>query len=181
MTSLNQEQKVLTIIGIGVTAALVIVGAVLVPTIRSVQQSNKEVYDLRLYLEQKHDRSINARMAVKQIDTIKESMSGLEKYIFKSGDELQLITLLEDLSNRHEVVQKIKSSNLDAIANQRITMALNLTGTYRSMMNYLQALEQADYFVSLNRLSMTTFADRSKPGANELVSFDVDITLYVAN
>lgn len=177
----TKEKRILILIGGGFLLALVIIAVVLIPTIRSIQQANRQVYELRLYLEKKYERSVHARAAIKQIEQIKVSMVGLEKYLYHRGDELKLITLLEDLSNRHHVTQKIVASNLDAPSNQRVSMNLNLIGSYRNILEYLQSLEKADYFISVNRLYLSSFVERGNPTADPQTSLDIEFTLYVTN
>lgn len=171
----------LVIIGVGLTLALIIIGAVVIPTVKSIQQSNQEMYDLRVYLEKKRERSSKARSAVKQLEQIRDKVAGLDVYIYKSGEELQLITMLEDLANRHAITQRITNTNLDKVTNQRVTMALNLTGSYQRTLEYLRDMERAPYFISINRMVMTSFVDRSKPGVEPQVSLDLEFSLYVAN
>lgn len=176
-----QEKKVLSSIGVGFLLAGLIIVSILIPTVRSVQQANRQVYELRLYLEKKHYRSVQARSAIKQIEQIKDSMIGLEKYLYKKGDALKLITLLEDLSNRHAVTQKIVSSNLDSPTNVRVAMHLNLTGRYHDILEYLRDLEQSDYFIAINRLYLSSFVDRGQPSAEPQASLDIEFTIYVTN
>ena len=177
----TKEKKVLILIGGGFLMAIAIIALILMRTIRSIHQANRQVYELRLYLEKKHSRSVNARTAIKQVEAIKDSMAGLEKFLYRRGDELRLITLLEDLSNRHHILQKIIASNLDTPSNHRVSMTLNLTGSYLNILEYLQSLEKADYFISINRLHLSSFVDRNKQNADPQTSLDIEFSLYVAN
>lgn len=171
----------LLINGAALFAALVIIITIVFPAISSIRQANTEVYNIRVYLEKKHERSAKAKDAIIQLEQIRESVIGLDKYIFKAGEELELITVLEDLSNKHDVTQKITSSNLDKITNQKIVMGMNLTGTYHDVFAYLRSLEQAPYFFTINRMVMSSFTDRNKPSSEPMVSLDLEFSLYVAN
>lgn len=176
---LSDEQKIGLYITIGAIAFIGIITAVLLPTITTIREAHQEIYNIRTYLEQKYQRTINLRASLAQLDQIRTSVIGLDRHIYTAGNELTLITLFEGLANKHEVEQKITNTNLDAINDQRITMSLTLTGNYENMFSYLHDLEQTDYFISVNRLNLQAANTRNQPTDASLVRMDLLLTLYV--
>ncbi len=177
---LKQDQKLLIFIGVFGAFAILIFAGVIIPTVSYIKQADEDTNNLRIYLEKKYDRSVNAHESVKQIEKIKNDVATFDEYIYRNGNELKLITLLEDLALRASVTQKIVSSNLDQVTNQRVTITLSLIGTYQNALTYLAHLEQAPYFIAINRLSLTPVTDRTDP-SKSLVNLNLDLSLYAAN
>lgn len=175
---LKPEQKLLAFIGGVALLTIIIVGAILVPTTNYIRQADKDTYQLRQYLEKKYERSRSARASSKEIGLIKDEIPKFDQYIFHAGDELQLITLLEDLATRDSVVQKIGTNNLDHITNQHAEISLTLTGSYKNVLTYLADLEKTPYFITITRLSWSAAADQTNPNKS-FVSLSIDLSLYV--
>lgn len=178
MHSFFEKRILFTILGF-VILALVIAGGVIYPTYRYIRQLDKDTYDLRLSLEKKNEQATNYRFAIKQIDKLKLSMPSFEDHLFNSGNELKLITTLESLASSHGISQKINSSNLDNITNQKILISLSITGTYEKALSYLNDLEHLPYFINVNHLSLTPLIDRYSLSATNNVTLNLDISLYV--
>lgn len=176
---LKQDQKLLIMIGVFGTFALLIVGGVILPTVSYIKQADRDTYNLRVYLEKKYNRSISAHESVKQIEKIKADVASFDNHIYRGGNELKLITLLEDLALHASVTQKIISTNLDQVIDQHVTISLGITGTYQNTLAYLANLEKTPYFIAVNHLSLSPITDRMEPSKN-MVNLTIDLSLYAA-
>lgn len=177
---LKQDQKLLIFIGVFTTFAVLIFACVIIPTVSYIKQADQDTNNLRDYLEKKYDRSVNAHESIKQIEKIKIDVASFDDYIYRNGNELKLVTLLEDLALHASVTQKIVSSNLDQVTDQHVTVSLSLTGTYQNTITYLANLEKAPYFITINHLSLSPITDRTDP-TKSLVNLNLDLSLYAAN
>lgn len=155
-----------------------ITGAVIVPTIKHIKELNRGTYELRLYLEKKHERTRNLRSSLKQIAEIKKETADYGRHLFRSGNELYLITTLENIANKNSVAQRINGSNLDNITANRLTMSFSLTGNYANILAYLNDLESLPYFINTTRVFIAPGAERN--GAANQTVLNLDISLYVS-
>ncbi len=178
MRSIFEKRILLTIIGF-VLLALLIGGGIIYPTYRYIKQLDLDTYNLRLTLERKNEQATNYRFAIKQIEKIKKEMPDFSVNLFYSGNELNLITTLETLASSQGVTQKINSSNLDNITNQKIQISLSISGPYDKTLSYLNALEHLPYFINVTHLNLTPFSDRTNPGVTDNVNMNLDLNLYV--
>ena len=178
MRSIFEKRILFTIVGFILLAAL-IAGVVIYPTFRYIKQLDRDTYNLRLTLERKNEQATNYRFALKQIEKLKKDMPSFLDHLFNTGNELNLITTLETLASSHDVAQKINSSNLDNITNQKISIGLSISGDYYNVISYLNDLEHLPYFINPIHLSITPLVDRLNPTANNNVNMNLDLSLYV--
>jgi Tfp pilus assembly protein PilO len=173
------EKKIVITIGLFAGVSLLIVLAVILPTVANIRAMDRDTYNLRLTLERKNEQAINYRMAIKQIDNLKKEMPVFNEHLFFAGDELKLITTLENLATKHGINQRIINSSLDNITNQKILISLAITGSYAHSLAYLDDLEHLPYFINVVKFSMTPFSDRNNPGITDNVVMNLDLNLYV--
>lgn len=178
MSTLFEKRILLTIIGF-VLVCFAIGGGVIYPTYRYIKQIDSDTYNLRVTLERKNEQATNYRFALRQIEKIKKEMPDFTNNIFYSGDELKLITTLETLAADQGVSQRIISSNLDSITNQRILISLGISGTYKKVITYLDKLEHLPYFITPTRVTINPITDRANPDSADNVNMNLDISLYV--
>lgn len=146
-----------------------------------IQTKDKEIKDYLQDLERKSRGSQNLKEALERVRNTKVTMSDYERYLFRSGDELSLITDLENIANKNKVTQKIENSNLDNITNNTIALSLRVYGTYNNALNYLMDLENYDYFLQIKSLDFNPIYDLKSPdnSANSSVDLRLTLNLYV--
>lgn len=170
-----------TIIWVGALAllALAIIFGIFVPTLNYIKKTADESYKLRMFMEQKYEQSLRSRVTRKKLGEIKNSTANFYPFLFKSGDELKLITFLETLSAKHKLVQTINNSTLDKVSSNRIaSISMNLSGNYNNILKHIAELETSDYFIYINQMQFTPTYARSgetTPTAN----LNLTIELYV--
>ncbi len=142
-----------------------------------IQNKDKEIKEYLSELERKSRGSQNLKEALEQARNTKVIISGFEKYLFKSGNELNLITDLENIAQTNKVTQKIESSNLDKIVNNTIFLTLRISGTYTDTLNYLMDLENYDYFLQIKTLDFNPVYDLKNPESPEGARTDLRLTL----
>lgn len=175
----NTEKKIITAVSFSGLLALAIALAVIWPTANYIKKINDETYNLRSYLEKKYENVIHLRSAVKNITAVKETVASFTGHIFHAGEELKLITELENIAARNHVTQKIDSSNIDKITDNRISIGLSASGNYRDLLRYLADLEQSPYFLNIEDLIFSPAGERAGDPAS--AGLRLNINLYVSS
>ena len=119
------------------------------------------------------------RSTLKQTDAIKAELARVPDRLFREGDELELITKLEAIAAKNAITQKITNSNLDNIANRRITISLAIAGSYLGVLNYLADIENERYFIIPARILLIPTTGQNK-SANANINMNLDISLHVS-
>ncbi|KKP59538.1 MAG: hypothetical protein UR53_C0001G0038 [Candidatus Magasanikbacteria bacterium GW2011_GWC2_34_16] len=177
---LNLEKRTLLIVSAFSLTASLIIFAIILPTVNYINKLNTDTADLRNYLEKKYEKTIRLRTSVEDIQNIKQATTDYPQYIFNTGNELKLITTFENLAQKNKVDQKIENSNLDRITNQRITLNLNINGSYNNILNYLADLENLNYFIIVEQLQMSPLVDRFNPTSTTTVNLHLNLSLYAS-
>lgn len=169
-----------TIIRVGALSllALIIIFGIFVPTLNYVKKTSNESYKLRMFLEQKYEQSLRSRITRKKLGEIKNSAANFYPFLFKSGDELKLITFLEALSAKHNITQTINNSTLDKTGSRMASISMGLSGSYNDILKHIAELEASDYFIYINQMQFTPAYARNAetvPTAN----LNLTIELYV--
>ena len=158
---------------------LVIIFGIFVPALNYIKKTADESHKLRVYMEQKYEQSLRLRVTRNKLEEIKKSTADFHTYIFKTGDELKIITYLENLAAKYHVTQTINNSNLDKVGNNQITsISMNLAGNYGDALMYIAELETSDYFIYINSMRASPAFTRS--GETTLnINLSLTIELYV--
>lgn len=152
---------------------------ILTPTLIRIRKTAQESLKLRLFLEQKYQESLNSRITRKKLSEIKAAAANFESFLFKSGDELRLITFLESSAAKYGVTPSITSSNLDKVSNNHlVTISMNLKGDYNNILKYVSEIESSNYFIHIRQLHLTpAFTKDGK--ATLTVNLTITTELYV--
>jgi|GEM_PF-1357992 len=178
---LNIEKQTMLTVGIFSGIIIVIVLCVILPTARYIKLLNNETAQLKEYLEKKYENTTNLRSSIKKIEEIKSVVEGYPQYFFKQGDELKLITTLENIALKNKVTQKIESSNLDQPNHNPVKMTVAINGDYERVLRYMTDLEKLNYFINTERIQLG--AAGLKPGENASstpTNLYLDLSLYEA-
>lgn len=163
---LNIEKQTIVTVGVFSFIILLIVVGVIVPTAGYIKKLNDETTNLKNYLEKKYESTVHLKSSIKKIEEIKSIVDEYPNYFFKPGDELALITALENIATKNKVTQKVENSNLDQKTNDWVKMTLSVSGGYDNVLKYMADLEQLKYFINIEKIQLTSGG--TKP--NEIVS-----------
>ena len=171
--ALNSGQKIIISVVALSLLAVVIFALVIIPSALSVKKTTNEIYELRAYLEKRYMDSLNSHLTKNKLEKIKQESTDFPLYLFKVSDTLKLIQILETITNNNKVVQKINSSNLDKIKpGEKVIINLTISGGYRDVLNYIQDIENMDYFSNIETLRLT-------PASINNINANLIIRLYV--
>ncbi len=176
---LDLTKKIIIWVGTLSLLALAIILGIFVPTLSYIKKTADESYKLRMFLEQKYEQSLRSRITRKKLEEIKNSAANFYPFLFKSGDELKLITFLETLSAKHDLIQTINNSTLDkAGGNRTANISMNLNGKYNDVLKYIAELETSDYFIYINQMRFSPAYTRSGE-ITPTTNLNLTIELYV--
>mgnify|MGYP003395131066 CR=1 FL=1 len=175
------EKKIIITVSVLAALVLTISAAIIWPTVQKIRAMNRDTENLLRYLETKYENARNLRSSLKKARDIKEEVLGFENYIFKKGDELKLITHLENIASQNGLTEKIETSNLAIITGQKAEMSLLISGDYQKILSYLADLENSNYFININKIYITPIFDRASGALGRNVDLHISIGLYVNN
>ena len=113
------------------------------------------------------------------MEKIKSKVQLFPQHIFRRGDELKLITALENIAAKNKVSQKINGSNIDKVNAPTINISLSISGKYSNVLNYLADIENMRYFISAPQAQMYSTVDPSSK--TETTYMNLELALYAAN
>jgi len=173
------EKKMMISVGVLAVLALTISAVIIWPTVQKIRGMNRDTENLLRYLETKYENAKNLRSSLKKARDIKEEVLGFESHIFRKGDELKLITDLENIASQNGLTQKIENSNLDNITGQQAEISLLISGDYQKILKYLADLENNNYFININKISLTPIFDRTSNNIGRDANLHISIGIYV--
>ncbi len=176
---LSLEKRILLTIVICSLIAAGIIAIIIIPSMKRIQELNAETNQLRDYLERKHERAVDLTIALKTLAKIGPEVDSFGTYLFFSGDELKLITTLEGIAAKNNVVQKINTSNLGKTNNDILTLSVTVSGSYASVIQYIQDLETIKYFVTIRHIQLVAATDPLTK--KEVTSANLDLSLYASH
>lgn len=177
---LNLEKQTIITVGIFSGIIFLIVLCVIIPTGTYIKRLNDETTTLKNYLEKKYETTSHLKSTIKKIEEIKLVVNDYPQYLFKHGDELALITALENIANKNKVTQKIQSSNLDQPSSDLVKVSLAISGDYEKTLNYLADLEKLNYFLNIEKLQLTSAENKQNMNTSTVpTNLYLDFSLYV--
>lgn len=174
---LNHEKKIIAILSLISIITVAIILGIIWPSISYIKNLEKDTTSLRDYLEKKYEHTKSIRTSKQKIEEISSAVSQYSDYMFFHGDELKLITLLENLAATNKITQKIDNSNLDKINGDTINISLTLNGDYTNIIKYLSALEKENYFFNISRMQISS-AYSPQNNNPEATIMNLDLKIY---
>ncbi len=129
-------------------------------------------------LDKRHMSTENLRDNLALVKEIGQQIGSYDQYFFTQGQELRLITDLENIAAKHKMNQKILASNLDNYVNNRIDITVNLTGPYANLLKYLADLEAYENIIAIQKIEFQPSGfSTSKPDELNAI-MRIQISLY---
>lgn len=177
---LNIEKQTIVTVGVFSGVILLILLGVIIPTAQYIKRLNDETTELKNYLERKYETTAHLRSSIKKIEEIKLTVDEYSQYFFRPGDELLLITALENIANKNKVTQKIENSNLDQKSSDLIKVSLLISGDYEKTLGYLSDLEKLNYFLNIEKVQISSAGTRAGESVSTTpTNLYLDFSLYV--
>jgi len=157
---------------------LLIGGAVLIAG--SILKNSEILGGAVVKLDKKRLSTENLRDNLNLIKETDQKVASYDRLFFTQGQELQLITDLENIAAKNNVSQKITSPNLDNYANNRVTITVSATGPYINTLKFMSDLEKYRYLMAIEQINFQPSGYAAGPnGANEFITtMQITLSLY---
>ncbi|MCX6781792.1 MAG: hypothetical protein NTW66_01585 [Candidatus Magasanikbacteria bacterium] len=169
-----------TIIFIGISLIiniLLIVLAIIISNKITVQ--SRTISTQVAALNKRNLSTENLRESLARIKTVGARIDNIDKYLFTAGEELSLITDLENIAAKNKISYKVASSNLDNYQNNRLDIILNVDGPLSGIIKYLSDLESYKYVVSIQRIEFAPSGSLNQENSSQInVNMRLILFLY---
>jgi len=129
-------------------------------SIKEIHVLNKSINTERARLEEKYQKRRSAKLTVENFNKIKGELPSLETAIVRAGDELSLVTALEEAASKNNVSQKINLSPREGKKDfgDRINITLTVDGYFQDLLRYLNDLERMKIFLIIDNINISLAA-----------------------
>ena len=154
MKFVSDNKKTIVVLAILIAANVVLlIGSVLIS--RRISAQSKTISEQVGTLNKRNLSTENLRDSLAQIKTVGSRIENFDQYLFSPGEELRLITDLENMALTNKITYKIGNSNLDDYTDSRLDIELSLSGLLTNMIKYLNDLESYKYVISIRRMEFS--------------------------
>lgn len=177
---LNTHYKIIILVAVLTFLAVGIVAGIILPTIGYINKLDQETYELMIYLEKRYQSVAKLKMSMRNFDEVKLGVDAFKPFLFTVGDELKLITTLEDVAVKNKVKQKINSADWGKDPNGQKNISLTIDGEYQDLLNYMADVEKTNYFLHIEKLQFTPGFNRKGEFTNN-AELNLNLSFYANN
>lgn len=158
--------------------AIMATGAILMTN--RINTSSREINSTLKTLDRKIITTENLREALALFKQTSEQVEKYNQYFYRPGNEIGLITDLEDIAAKNKIVQNITNNDLDNPVNNRISLSITVSGPLLNLFKYLTDLENYKYFLSVEKISLAPVGTiDAAAGAAMPANLQLNLSLYV--
>ena len=159
----------ITVTVVIIILSFVIIFLVIIPVIKNIIELRTDITGTQQFLENQYEKTQRMRRSVHNLDDILIQIEKFKNISVTSNSELQIITQLEQLANKHNVNQVLKATlkegeNKNPIIEELPSLlkgkdyyifSFNTEGNYIDLMKYLKEIEELPYYFSINSLQLS--------------------------
>jgi len=146
---------------------VLIIGAVLLPSVQQFRSMHRYITTTQQYLEQQYTEGKTITKSLQHISDIQKGTAEYENGLLEQGQELELITKIESIANGHidqklsvqyhEKEPKLKRKDEDAPQKKRLdrpyyTFSFVNRGTHQELMQYMHSIEQLEEYLIIDKI-----------------------------
>ena len=138
---------------------------VLAPRVKRINDLKGTVERSEDEIEKNYQRSVALRKSVSQLDEMAENVEKFEEMVITKGDELRVITLLENVAEKNNINQDLSVSYVaelpDGVDSERknklnrpyYNLTLSNEGRFPDLVRYMWEVEQLPFYLVIDKLS----------------------------
>lgn len=184
MARLTLKQRILLMLGLIIAVLLAILGGIVYPVAKKIYHLQKEINKIEAELEKRYENSQKLQRTVRELDTVKKEVGNLSRTIIKAGDELGLITELEQLAEASRISQNLSVALKEIPKEERQAgfthyyfLTFSNTGEFANLVSYLSELEKMPFYLITDNIRWEkSKADKS---GKTTISLNFNSTVYV--
>lgn len=151
---MSLKKKIAISLSTVLAANFLIIYFIIIPTVNEIKNISKAIYAERLDLEKKYQRGQLLRETISNFEKIKSEKEKFAKSFVAEGKELEFITTLEQISEKHNINQSLslkKSQEKNGSKNfyHTLPLEINLSGDFIDILKYLNDIEKINYYLNI--------------------------------
>ncbi len=164
---LSARAKMNASLGLSLAALAALVAFIIWPSVDDIKSLNQVIEGQQAELEQLYTKGRSIKQTLEEYRQVKPTVTTLNNIYVKRGEELKLITTLEQVAHDQGVQQDLtQASSGDEPQGNTLQLQLHVTGTLPKLITYLGALEALDYYLNINLVRLNT----NQPAAGTVTS-----------
>lgn len=174
MQSLSLKKQLLLFIALISLALVGITFLIVLPAINTINQLREQIYESQRLLEERLQRTKLVKRSLQELTAIEKQMQEFKVTTFEEGEELKIITELENLAPQYNIRQTL---NVAPVASpvkglQAYTFSFLNHGLFADQIKYLKALEELPYYISINSIQWEKRKGETENGNAVTARFD---------
>lgn len=178
------KQKIIILLAVLLTLFGSVIFFIVIPTVRDIKKISQSVYQERHDLEIKYERGQLLKKTIEEFEKNKSESMKLDSIYILPHQELNFITTLEAVAKKNNIEQNIRLNTAQAKRKGdivEIPVGLDLTANFKQTMDYLQNLDQLNYYIIITALSLDSQAPRTPPFLVDQIKTTVEGKIYSFN
>lgn len=174
MQRLTVRQQIWVFSGIAATVIILILLFVVYPAVKQIRELQRTIKETHVFLEGRYQAIQKSKKSVTELSDVEEDVATYSQAVIKPGLELEFITRLEKLAEKHKVDQQLSASlidnpkNISKLRKQKgrpfYQFSFLNRGSFVDHMAYLRELEQSPFYLIIDRIvfEKETTADKKE-------------------
>lgn len=171
---LHEKKAIYITAAVGATLLLV-GGLVIFPKYRAISRVNQSITEARTQLELKYEKTKRLHKSQISLAAVQKIVDAAYARLLKQGQELQFILALENLAERLNLSQNLNLASTPRHLQKGLAaldLDISVTGNFRDLLEYLEALERNRYPVSVVDLELSS-------GDKNILTLTIKAEVYV--
>lgn len=170
LKKLSQKIRAIIFLIIFILGDLLVLTFVIHRTVKEIYSLNQAISNERLRLEERYQKRKTARLTVENFNKIKEELPALESTVLHAGNELELVTSLEEIASKNNISQKINLSPREGKKDfgDKININLNVEGVYQDFLRYLNDIESMNIVLIIHNINVSLAAREDERQAGKI-------------
>lgn len=155
-------------------ALAAIVWSAIIPQKSSLYTSAESIKSEKNELTRLFNQGKNIKELRNQLERYKKDALKLQSIFLYQNNEIEFITALEKIAAKNDIGQTINLAEPQTSDTDLTTSAINLeiTGNFKQIINYLEDLENLDYYVNLSQIQLLNGRENSDQNIPPLTAVD---------
>lgn len=147
------RQKIIITTSLTALTILALTAFITWPSIREIRRLNNEIDAQRLELEELYYKGQSLKETLEAYNKVKPTIGSLDRVYVERGQELSVITTLEQVADTTNVKQTIKTNETDK-STKTMPLQLELMGDLAHIIRYLGGIEALDLYVNIDTIRL---------------------------
>ncbi len=156
---LPSKQKIFVLPSVLLIASFLVFYFLILPSIAKIKEIRSEILNQKIELKNNIKQSQNINKLNEELKNIKPKMEKLDQIFINKNRELDFITLIESIADKHALEQKISlnpgQDNPEEIY-KTSPINISLKGNYSNIIKYLKDIESIKYYLNVKSISISS-------------------------